>query len=101
MSKRSSWYSIIPVPRKEKKNEEYGNMGCGVFIGGYKIRKIFALKKQHRKLLSFGLFASCQKLPKSIYYVKIQIFLILKVVFQNFIIEPTDDNYFTPTLFLR
>ena len=60
MSKRSSWYSIIPVPRKETKNEEYGNMGSGVFIGGYKIRKIFELKKQHRKLLNFEFWIICK-----------------------------------------
>ena len=43
MSKRSLWYSIIPVPRKEKKNEEYGNMGCGVFMGD--TQKDFCVKE--------------------------------------------------------
>ena len=39
----------------------YGNTGCGVSKGGYKIRQILHKNQTQRKLLNFGLKASCQK----------------------------------------
>ena len=51
MSKRSLWYSIIPVPRKEKKNEEYGNMGCGVFMED--TMKDFCVKEATQEIIKF------------------------------------------------
>ena len=39
----------------------YGNTGYGVYKGGYKIRQILYKNQTQRKLLNFGLKASCQK----------------------------------------
>ena len=44
----------------------YGNIGCGVFKRWGKKFERFLPKNQHtqRKLLKFGLMASCQKVPE-------------------------------------
>ena len=56
------------IVRLQKYGKYYGNTGCGVFKRGFKIRKIFCIRinipKGNYWILSFGLTANCQKVPK-------------------------------------
>ena len=88
------WISLSKV------SADYGNTGCGVFKRGVQNEKDFCLRinilKGNYWILSFGLMASCQKVPKFDFQSQFSMSKIIRIFLNFFFIE---EYYFRSTFF--